>query len=218
MAKPSIAIIGASGKMGTALSRSLTHAGYPVLLFGRDPEKIEGLRTNLLELNATANVECSTCAVDASWEADVIILAVPFAAEADVADRIRAVATQKIVISLSNPFLPDFSGLSTRPGESAGAALQVQLPAAKVVKAFNTVFAEAFEKPVISETKLSVLIAGDDAEAVEVVRELAADMGFKPSYAGGMSRAHILEGMSLLLVNIAAGDQFKGPAGWSILN
>ena len=57
--------------------------------------------------------------MDASWEADVIIPAVPYGTEKEVVEKIRNVATQKIVISIANPLTETYDGLVTAPGTSA---------------------------------------------------------------------------------------------------
>ena len=46
--------------------------------------------------------------------ADVVILAVPYAAGAQVADDIRGAVAGKTIIDVTNPLMPDYSGLATR--------------------------------------------------------------------------------------------------------
>ena len=65
-----------------------------------------------------------------------------------------------------------FNGLETDPGTSAAEELQKLLPNAKVVKAFNTTFASDFSQPVIDGKQVDAFIAGDDEEALSVVREM----------------------------------------------
>ena len=74
--KQTIAIIGATGNMGSALARSLARGPYRVLLFGRDAARLDWLASEIQGTVPAAEVEAVGCPVDASWEADIIIPAV----------------------------------------------------------------------------------------------------------------------------------------------
>jgi predicted dinucleotide-binding enzyme len=147
MAKTAIAIIGATGKMGSAIAGSLAKGPYRLLLFAHNKENLDSLKETIIAATPSADLDCVGCPVDASWEADVIISAVPYSAEKEVVEKIRTVATQKIVISIANPLNETYDGLVTSPGTSAAEELQKLLPASKVVKAFNTTFAADFSQP-----------------------------------------------------------------------
>jgi predicted dinucleotide-binding enzyme len=122
--KQTIAVIGATGNMGSAISKTLSKGNYRLLLGANDQEKLETLVNEIRSLNASADVEGINCPVDASWEADIIIAAVPFQAEKEVAEKIKEVANQKIVISIANPLNETYNGLVTEPGTSAAEELQ----------------------------------------------------------------------------------------------
>ena len=100
--KQTIAVIGATGNMGSAISRGLSNGNYRLLLCANDQDKLKSLTADI-KAGASAEVESVNCNVDASWEADIIIVAVPYEAEKEVAEKIRHVANQKIVISIANP-------------------------------------------------------------------------------------------------------------------
>src|ERR1051325_7592217 len=148
MTKTSIAIIGATGNMGSAIAKTLAKGPYRLLLFAHDKEKLEGLKKEIVATNPSADLDCNGCPMDASWEADVIISAVPYQAEKEVAEKIKAVATQKVVVSIANPLNETYNGLVTAPDTSAAEELQKLLPDSKVVKAFNTNLAADFSQPV----------------------------------------------------------------------
>src|SRR5664279_3372245 len=102
MFSDTIAIIGATGNMGSALAKSLSFSSNHILLFDRNEEKLAALFHEIKELNPIGNIEIMNCPADACWEADIIIPAVPFMAEREVAEKIRSVSTGKIVISITN--------------------------------------------------------------------------------------------------------------------
>jgi 8-hydroxy-5-deazaflavin:NADPH oxidoreductase len=216
--KQTIAVIGATGNMGSAISKTLSKGNYRLLLGANNQEKLETLVKEIKSLNASAEVEGINCPVDASWEADIIIAAVPFHAEKEVADKIREVANQKIVISIANPLNETYNGLVTEPGTSAAEELQKLLPNSKVLKAFNTTFAADFNTPVIDGKKVDAFIAGDDDEAVKTVSELVSTAGFNPIIAGDLSVSGTLEKMQLLLIRLGMKYNYNWLAGWKILH
>ena len=218
MVKTSIAIIGATGKMGSAIAKALAKGPYRLLLFSHHPEKREAVKEEIQKAVPTAEIDCVGCPMDASWEADVIIPSVPYSVEKDVAEKIKEVATQKVVVSISNPLKETYDRLITPPEISAAEELQKRLPASKVVKAFNTTFAANFSQPVFYGQKADAFIAGNDAEAVNTVKGLVETAGFNPVHAGDLTVSRTLEAMQLLLIQLAVKNNYQGTAGFKILH
>jgi NADPH-dependent F420 reductase len=216
--KQTIAIIGATGKMGAAISKSLSGGNYRLLLKANDQNKINALINEIRSTNPSADVEHMLCPRDASWEADIIIAAVPYSAEEEVAKNIREVANQKIVVSIANPLNETYNGLVTTPGTSAAEELQKKLPNSKVVKAFNTTFAADFTNPVIDGKKVDAFIAGDDEEALQTVSEIVSTAGFNPVIAGDLTVSRTLENMQLLLIQLGMKYNYNWLAGWKVLH
>jgi hypothetical protein len=91
-----------------------------------------------------------------------------------------------------------FDGLVTPPDGSAAQELARSVPAARVVKAFNTTFAGTLSAGRVADQRLDVFIAGDDEDAKATVAKLAEDGGLNPIDAGPLKRARELEAMGLL--------------------
>ena len=216
--KQTIAVIGATGNMGSAIAKSLSKGNYRLLLFANDKSKLKNLEKEIASAYPAADVESINCSYTASWEADVIIVAAPFAAEKEIADKIREVANQKIVVSIANPLNDSFDGLVTAPDTSAAEELQKLLPHSKVIKAFNTTFAADFAQPVIDGKQVDAFIAGNDSDALETVKELVQTAGFNPIVAGDLSVSRILENMQLLLIRLGIKYNYNWLAGWKILH
>lgn len=204
--------------MGSSIARSIAGGNYRLLLFDREPEQLDALKEEILQSYSEADLELMNCSHECSWEADIIILAVPHAAEKKLADKIRDVATQKIVISIANPVDGEFSKLTTDPDTSAAEELQQWLPHSKVVKAFNTTFAADFDQPVIDGKQVDAFIAGDDEVAIQVAAEVVETAGFNPSIAGDLSVSGTLERMQLLLMQLTIRNDYNWHAGWKILH
>ena len=211
-----IAIIGASGNMGSAIAKSLATSPYRLLLFGKEEAKLRSLLKEIT--NKKADAQIIGCAADASWEADIIIAAVPFAAEKEIAEKIRQVATGKIVISISNPLNETYTGLLTDGNTSSAEELQKLLPHSKVIKAFNTTFAGDFSQPVIDGKTIDAFIAGDDEESLETVSDVVRAAGFNPVKAGALAISRTLENMQSLLIQLNMKNNYNWVAGWKILH
>jgi predicted dinucleotide-binding enzyme len=95
--------------------------------------------------------------------------------------------------------------LSLTIGFSTSAAEELQkiLPKARVVKAFNTVFAANQSTGRIGKEQLTLFVAGDNAKAKETIMKLGRDIGFDPVDAGPLKSARYLEPMAILLMDLA---------------
>lgn len=204
--------------MGSAIARNLAKDNYRLILMSRHTEELTELKDSLATLNSNALIDTNDCVKDVSWEADIIILACPYEAEKEIAEKIREVATGKIVISMSNPLNANYSNLVTSSDTSAGEELQKLLPDSKVVKAFNTTFAADFTSPIIDGQVSDAFIAANNGNALEVVSNIVAAAGFNPVVAGDLSVSRTLERMLLKQIQIGLRSRYDWLAGWKILH
>lgn len=191
MAKKTIAIIGATELNGAEIAKNLSKGNYRLLLFGHDTKELNALAKEIKILNHLADVDCLACMVDASWEADIIISAVPSGNEKEVAEKIREVATQKIVMIIADP--SDALHNRYAPGNSAAEEYQKLLPDSKIVKTFNSAVAADFACAVADGAPIDSFITGNDSEAVQEVTEIVATAGFHPIIAGELATSRALE-------------------------
>jgi 8-hydroxy-5-deazaflavin:NADPH oxidoreductase len=216
--KKTIAVIGAAGNMGSGITRNLAKAGYRTLVAGNDQSKLQDLIASIKTDAPNADIEILDCSKEACWEADIIIPAVSYQAQKEIAAKIRDVVTGKIVISIANPLNESYDGPVTDSLTSAAEELAKLLPYSKVVKAFNTVFASHFNTPQIDGKIADVFIAGDDDEAVATVSEIVKDAGFNPLNAGKLSVSRTLESMMVLLIGLTMRNNYNWLAGWKVLH
>lgn len=189
-----IAVIG-TGNVGSALGSSFSKAGNDVVFAARDARKAR-------QVASSVGAASAATAIDALAGADVVVLALPFAAAESVAAEIASAAAGKIVIDATNPLKPDYSGLATGDGPSGAERLAKLLPGARMVKAFNTVFASNQADPTGQGTILDALYATDDETAGAVVAELASAIGFRPVKVGPLAAARELEGLAWLNIRL----------------
>jgi len=217
-AKQTVAVFGASGSMGSAITKSIAKGPYRLLLMSNDPDKLQKLQSDILKEFPGVEAEAIQKLIDARWKADIFILAVPYSSEADIVAGIKDLVEGKIVISIANPINKDLSGLVTKPGTSAAEELQKLLPNSNVVKAFNTTFAADFTHTVIDGKQVDSFIAGDDEQSVKTVAEMIKTVGFNPIIAGGLQVSRTLENMQLLLMQLGLKYHYNWLAGWKILH
>lgn len=97
-----IAIVGATEKNGRILVNQFACMPYRFLLVSNKINELEELTIDISEKYPKAEVESLNCIKDGCWEADIIILAVPHNEEKMIAELMKEVATQKIVVDFSN--------------------------------------------------------------------------------------------------------------------
>ena len=192
--KPRVAIIG-KGRVGGALREGLERAGYEVRAVGKEPQVVREA---------------------AEW-GNVIVLAVPYGAIDDALRSLGNAVNGKLLIDVTNPFTSDMElalGFSTSGAEE----LQKKAPAAKVVKAFNTTFAQHMSTGHVKGTAISLFAAGDDQGAKEQVLAMGRDIGFDPVDAGPLRNARVLEPLAYLNIQLAFTMKMGTQIGFKLVH
>jgi NADPH-dependent F420 reductase len=180
-----VAIIG-TGNMGAGIARLLASKGLKVAIGSRDPAKAAGLAKEI-----GAGAQGGGIAAAAKL-ADVVILAVNYPV---IAETIREAGdlSGKVLVDISNPITPDYKALTVGHTTSAAEEIQKLAPQAKVVKAFNTIFAQLLPAEARAGRTVQVFVAGDDEGAKKAVSDIVAKGGFEPVESGPLSNARYLE-------------------------
>jgi predicted dinucleotide-binding enzyme len=169
----SFSIIG-SGAIGSALAGHFASKGIEVLLANnRGPSSMEDLVRKLGSKVRTATVK------DAA-KADIVILAVPWAAHADAVAGL-APWDGRIVIDAMNAasICPEGFRPFDLGGRPSSQVVADRLTGARVVKAFNTLPARVLASDPHSNGGTRMLfVSGDDAPAKQEVAQLIDRLGF----------------------------------------
>lgn len=99
--KKTIAIVGATEELGRAIVNKLAFTPYRLLLVSDKLLELREFSAKLQQQQIEAEIEPLECVKDSCWEADLIVLSVAPEDEERVADLIKEVATQKIVVIVS---------------------------------------------------------------------------------------------------------------------
>lgn len=184
-----IGIIGA-GHIGSALARAFSGLGYDVVISNsRGPESLAGLVAEL-----GPRVTAAT-AYDAAEAADIAVVTVPMRALKDVPVEPLA---GKIVLDTNNYYFERDGHIDAldRGEATTSGLLQEHLPASKVVKAFNHLYAHdinAAGLPAGDPNRRALGTASDHPDAIEFVTGVYDALGFDTVSAGPLSESWRLE-------------------------
>jgi predicted dinucleotide-binding enzyme len=135
--------------------------------------------------------------------ADIVVLALPYDAAIEAARTLDL--NGKVVLDMTNPITADFSGLKLGHTTSAAEELQQAAPGARVVKAFNTIFASLFDAPRAATAQVPVFVAGNDEAAVSAVAGLVQSAGFAVERTGALDAARLIEPVGMLNIRLGYG-------------
>ncbi len=173
-----IGIIG-SGNIGANAARLFAQSGHDVIVSNsRGPESLQDLVT---EIGPNAR---ATTVEEAADFGEVVLVAVPFFAR----DTLPSEAlNDKIVIDATN-YYPGRDGEIGFDGLTSSELLAENIPGARLVKAFNTMYYETLANGgrTENEDRLVLFVAGDDEDAKETVSGLIKEIGFEPVDTGSL--------------------------------
>lgn len=170
-----------SGDFGLALTGRLVQANYHVVVGSRNPQKA---RHRVVDVGATIMSH-----EDALQQSNVVVIAVPFTHVASLPVQHLA---GKIVIDVSNRTSTSDKYLGSL---SQAEQLQVMVPGARVVKAFNVLSAYALTRGNMGSKEVPV--CSDDEEARILVCAMARDLRFTPIDSGRLANARDIEAIPL---------------------
>jgi NADPH-dependent F420 reductase len=199
--RPTIAIIGGTGALGTGLAIRWAGAGYAVVLGSRTREKAEEAASRIEARNGAPAVR-GLDNREAAAACDIVVVAVPYGNHAAILDDIKDAARGKIVVDAVVPLVPPkVSVVQLPPETSAAQAAQARLGAeTRVVSAFHNVAAAKLASG--GPVDCDVLVFGDDRTARETVIALAYAAGTRGIDGGPLANALVGEALTAVLIGI----------------
>lgn len=203
-----VGIIGGTGEQGRGLATRWAAAGLSVVIGSRDAERAHEVAHQLgSQVRGADNVECAQ-------SADVVLIAVPWAAHASTITQLAEHLAGRIVVDCVNPLGFDRQGafVVDVPEGSATQQAATLLPDSQVVGAFHHVSAVLLLDPNIDEIAADVMVVGDYREATDTVQALAESIpGMRGLYAGRLRNAGQVEGLTANLISI--NRRYRAHAG-----
>lgn len=196
-----VTIIGA-GNMGRGIGTRAVAGGHSVTFVDANPEVAQKTAADV-RASAKNGAKVSTASLGDAELGDVVVLAVWYGTNIEIAKQLGTKLAGKVVVDIANPLNSTYDGLATAPDSSSAEDLAKAVASgAKVVKAFNTTYAGTLIAGEVAGQKLDVFIAGDDADAKDKVSQLVTDGGMRAIDAGPLHRARQIESMQLLHITL----------------
>jgi NADPH-dependent F420 reductase len=215
LAEP-IPIIGGTGALGAGLARRWAAAGTPVVIGSRSADRAEEAAARIRDSVPGAEVEGAQNE-DAAGRAEIVFLTVPFRAQSENLNNLRAALQPgQILVDCTVPLAAAVSGKATRSlgvwqGSAAQQAQEMVPDGVTVVAALHSVAAPVLTDPE-AELGEDVLVCGDRrADKARVAGLIERIDGLRAVNAGTLEMARIVEQLTPLLISI--NSRYKTHAG-----
>jgi len=191
-----VAIVGGTGNLGSALALRLGAPGVKIIIGSRDAEKakkaVETLKPSLHggEIEGMANQA-------AVKGADFVVVAVPYEGHAQMVTDLKGQLAGKVVIDTvvplnkAKPFVPP-------AGSALQEAQQILAGEAPVIGALHNI--SAVDLSDVDAPLGDVLVCGDNAEAKQKVMEIIRRIGARAFDGGPAGNAYVIEGLTGVII------------------
>jgi 8-hydroxy-5-deazaflavin:NADPH oxidoreductase len=195
--RPTIAVIGGTGDLGSALAKRWAAAGYPIVLGSRSKEKAEAAAREMND-SAVSGEDNRTAAA----KADIVVVAVPYANHEAILNEIKPAVQGKIVVDTVVPLVPPKVSVVQLPPDGSAALRAQRLlgEAARVQSAFHNVSASKLKSG--ESIDCDVLVFGDDKDARAIVIDLANAAGTRGIDGGPLANSIAAEALTSVLIGI----------------
>ncbi|KAI8812978.1 dinucleotide-binding enzyme [Cladochytrium replicatum] len=206
MAFTQIGIIG-SGVVAQTLAKGFLKHGYATTMGTRDPAKLATFVSSNPGLKVASVKETAA-------SGEVLVLAVKGHAAVESLKGLEAEIAGKIVIDTCNPIdeahppSPSMPVLAyfTKTNDSLIEILQAAYPAAKFVKAFNSIGNAVMVNPSFKDGPPTMFICGNDAQAKAEVTRILEQFGHAARDVGPAQSGRAIEPLCLLWCAIGFKD------------
>ncbi len=210
--RPAVALIGGTGKLGSALALRLARAGYKVTIGSRDAvrgaQKAEALNDRLLADDSSSGDGSRVAGTDnasAAAAAEVVVITVPYDVQEQTLRGLAESVGGRVVISTAVPvrFVENLGPTHVDVAQgSATEQVAALLPQARVVGALHTVSSATLTR-LDRDVGADIIVTGDEPEAKAVAANvLAALPGVRVVDGGPLRNSRYVEQLTVLLLSI----------------
>lgn len=197
-----VAVLGGTGKEGSALAQRWALHGYRVIIGSRDGERA---KARAAELNQQLGGDYLTGMEnsEAAQQAVLVVLTVPYSAHKDTLTSVKPYLDGKILVDVTVPMMPPKVRTVHIP-EGKSAALEARAllgDGVRIVSAFQNVSHEKLNDP-NAPVDCDILITGDDDEAKQEVIKLVEAAGMRGIDAGTLENSVAAEALTPVLLYI----------------
>jgi 8-hydroxy-5-deazaflavin:NADPH oxidoreductase len=211
-----IAILGGTGPAGMGLALRWARSGETIIIGSRDARRAQEAADKIKQ--RAGNHACISGMDNAAAcaAADILVLTVPFEGQAGLLKQLKpAIRPGSILIDATVALAASVGGRASRTlgvwqGSSAQQAAELVPKGVNVVAAFHNLSAELLDGN--EALDCDVIVCGDDPDASQIARKLAAKIpGVRALDGGKLENARILEQITALLIGL--NIRHKGHGG-----
>jgi 8-hydroxy-5-deazaflavin:NADPH oxidoreductase len=194
----SVAIVGGTGNLGSALALRLGAPGVKVIIGSRDAQKAQNAVATLKpkmragELSGTTNQE-------AVKQAEFVVIAVPYEGHQQMVQDLKGQLAGKIVIDAVVP-LKKIRPFVPPAGSALQEAQQIIGAEAPVIGALHNI--SAVDLSEVDAPLGDVLVCGDNEEAKQKVMEIIRRIGARAFDGGPAANAYVIEGLTGVIIHL----------------
>ncbi len=199
-----IAVVGGTGRFGSAIARAVADAGHHTIIGSRSAERACNMAAFLgAQTQAGAAVEGALNA-DAVRAAEVAVLAVPATGHADILRAVAQAGRARVFVDTCVCHHPRRTGVWQAPAEGSAAerARRLLPRSAAVASALHCVPAAALRDPAHMPAG-HVPYCADGEGAADAASALLDLLGLESVHAGGLHASGALEHLAVLLGALA---------------
>lgn len=207
-----VAFLGGTGQLGQALGARFAAAGLAVVLGSRSQERADAAAAEVAR--RSGGTVTGALNADAAAAADLVVVAVPWSAHAEVLQALHGPLASTLVIDAVNPLAFDAHGAHPVHVWEGSAAQQAAalLSESTVTSAFHTVAASLLAAP--GPVDSDVLVLGDDEAAVAKVIDLVSCVeGMRGVFGGWLRNSGQVEALAANLIAVNRSFELQGEAG-----
>lgn len=196
-----IAFIGGTGNLGLGLALRCAKAGHEVFIGSRNVKKAKETESTLLTQIPEAFVTGDSNEVVAGL-AELVVIALPYAALADVLPNIASQCNRKLVLDTTVPMKYGKPPIYKAPDVgSAAQEVALKLPGSNVVSGLHTMSAASLSN-LDYVLDSDALICGDDKDAKDTVIKIFSEFIPRIFDAGSLNNANAIERLTPLVISI----------------
>jgi 8-hydroxy-5-deazaflavin:NADPH oxidoreductase len=200
--KTTIAVIGGTGREGRGLAYRWAKAGYQVIIGSRSAERAVATAAEIGGTVDGATRVTGMSNEQAARHADVVALAVPYAAHREILESIRTALEGKLLIDATVPLVPGKLSQAQMPdaGSAAAEARKILGLGSELASAFHNISHEYLlrDEPIDSD----VLVTGTSRKARAQAVELVEAAGLRAWDAGALENSAVTEGLASVLIHL----------------
>ena len=208
-----IAILGGTGPAGMGLALRWARAGETIIIGSRDPQRAQETASEIKNKAGSQAVVSGLENSAACASADILILTVPFEGQATLLKQLKPVVQPGSIVIVA--LAASVGGRASRTlgvwqGSAAQQAAELVPKGVSVAAAFHNLSAELLNGD--EALDCDVIVCGDDANASQLTRALAAKIpGVRAIDGGKLENARIVEQITALLIGL--NIRHKGHGG-----